>query len=87
MLIAALQEILRGTEKNQLQVLNNKYILQNVKDFLVFNRVSRLFCQSILFKNPFFQFLFIFRSLPLLSVSWKFVKIKIFLLYHYSICN
>jgi len=39
MLIAALQEILRGTEKNQMQVLNYKYILENVKDFLVFNRV------------------------------------------------
>jgi len=39
MLIAALQEILRGTEKNQLQVLNNKYILQNVTKFWVFNRV------------------------------------------------
>jgi len=39
MLIAALQEILRGTEKNQLQDLNNKYILQNVTAFLDFNRV------------------------------------------------
>jgi len=57
MLIAALQEISRGTEKNLMQVLNYKYILQNVKDFLVLIDFKGYFVKVYFLRTLFFNFL------------------------------